>query len=208
MTNCIHKSQDRAALLDKFYGYSERNLSSPLPFTPPSQATLKTVNIQLTPDNASKILPGLLLELSLESGKKCERVMLVGLHSCGDLSASILQTFAECETISGVICVGCCYSLLTLPQAHPQPYQPYQPYQSHRPFTDQSCGFPMSKFVRNNAKFFNFSYYSMMLACQVVLQAFLIALILINSPLKIGLYLRNLLLNVAKIPVGNISVQC
>lgn len=42
-----------------------------------------------------------------------ERVMLIGLHTCGDLGPSLLQLFVNCDGIRSVVVVGCCYHKLT-----------------------------------------------------------------------------------------------
>jgi hypothetical protein len=41
------------------------------------------------------------------------RVVLVGLHACGDLTPSLLRTFACADAAVAVVVVGCCYNLLT-----------------------------------------------------------------------------------------------
>jgi hypothetical protein len=41
------------------------------------------------------------------------RVLLVGLHACGDLSPAILRTFAELNCAVAVVVVPCCHNLLT-----------------------------------------------------------------------------------------------
>ena len=38
-----------------------------------------------------------------------KRLMLTGLHACGDLTPTILRVFARCSDIHGVVSVGCCY---------------------------------------------------------------------------------------------------
>lgn len=41
------------------------------------------------------------------------RILLVGLHACGDLTPAILRTFAACPCACAVVAVGCCHNLLT-----------------------------------------------------------------------------------------------
>ena len=49
-----------------------------------------------------------------ESSAGFDRIMLVGLHACGDLSAvTILTTFIQEESVKAVAVVPCCYNLLT-----------------------------------------------------------------------------------------------
>lgn len=38
-----------------------------------------------------------------------KRLLLTGLHACGDLTPTILRVFARCDDIRGVASVGCCY---------------------------------------------------------------------------------------------------
>ncbi|VDP15367.1 unnamed protein product, partial [Heligmosomoides polygyrus] len=40
--------------------------------------------------------------------------LLVGLHPCGDLSASILRLFVKSSQLSAVVLVGCCYHKLSV----------------------------------------------------------------------------------------------
>ena len=39
--------------------------------------------------------------------------ILVGLHTCGDLSPTLLRTFVECPEVKGIVLVGCCYMNLS-----------------------------------------------------------------------------------------------
>ena len=43
--------------------------------------------------------------------------VLVGLHTCGDLAATMLKVFAESEEVAGLVSVGCCYMKLTTEMA-------------------------------------------------------------------------------------------
>ncbi|ORY36677.1 hypothetical protein BCR33DRAFT_475038 [Rhizoclosmatium globosum] len=52
----------------------------------------------------------------LESDPECESkdFCLVGLHACGDLSATaMLTTFRDCESVKTIAVVPCCFNLLT-----------------------------------------------------------------------------------------------
>ena len=40
-------------------------------------------------------------------------VIVVGLHTCGDLAPTTLKLFYESETVKGLVSVGCCYNLMT-----------------------------------------------------------------------------------------------
>ena len=39
--------------------------------------------------------------------------ILVGLHTCGDLSATMLRLFVESDIFVGLVSVGCCYMKLS-----------------------------------------------------------------------------------------------
>ena len=41
------------------------------------------------------------------------RVVLVGLHACGDLTPNLCRAFAACDAAAALVVVGCCYNLLT-----------------------------------------------------------------------------------------------
>ncbi|KAK9085830.1 hypothetical protein Sjap_026241 [Stephania japonica] len=77
-------------------------------------------------------------ELNSEEEPSCNNrnsgLVLTGLHACGDLSITMLRTFAECEEIKAVVSVGCCYNLLTEEGAGK---------------TRNECGFPLSGGVKS-----------------------------------------------------------
>ncbi|KAJ9584028.1 hypothetical protein L9F63_021632 [Diploptera punctata] len=78
----------------------------------------------------------------------CERLGIVGLHTCGDLASSCLRIFCERPEFTFLCNVGCCYHLME--EKH-----------CRNPFWDdvdlssaaKSYGFPMSQFL-NNKEFF------------------------------------------------------
>ena len=47
------------------------------------------------------------------SSSSINECILVGLHTCGDLTPTMLRVFAENREVVGVISVGCCYMKLT-----------------------------------------------------------------------------------------------
>lgn len=61
-------------------------------------------------------------------------LVLAGLHACGDLSATMLRTFLDCDKVKAVISIGCCYNLLSEESAEESSFL---------------CGFPMSKGVKS-----------------------------------------------------------
>jgi len=44
-----------------------------------------------------------------DSSKNYESMMLLGLHTCGNLPATMIQNFIGCNHIDSIIDVGCCY---------------------------------------------------------------------------------------------------
>ncbi|VDM52011.1 unnamed protein product [Angiostrongylus costaricensis] len=43
-----------------------------------------------------------------------QRALVIGLHSCGDLSSSILRLFVESQNVVALILFGCCYHKLSV----------------------------------------------------------------------------------------------
>ena len=65
------------------------------------------------PEHAAASLQALLRDtLPPELGPK-PRIVLVGLHACGDLTSNLCRAFAACEAAAALVVVGCCYNLLT-----------------------------------------------------------------------------------------------
>ena len=52
-------------------------------------------------------------EKTINSEKKKESFILVGLHTCGNLSPTLLRSFVNCPEVKGIVLVGCCYMKLT-----------------------------------------------------------------------------------------------
>ncbi|KAI9334879.1 methyltransferase domain-containing protein [Obelidium mucronatum] len=102
--------------------------------------------------NAEK-LQALVHELEQEdSGRD---FVLVGLHACGDLSATaMLQTFEKCASVKLMAVVPCCFNLLT------EPEHPHEVCSSH--------GFPMSSRIQTLCQTHSLTlgYKSRNLACQ------------------------------------------
>ena len=48
-----------------------------------------------------------------EMGGKCERLGIMGLHTCGDLAPSSINTFLQCPRAVMLCNVGCCYNHLS-----------------------------------------------------------------------------------------------
>ncbi|KAJ3179438.1 hypothetical protein HDU85_004848 [Gaertneriomyces sp. JEL0708] len=97
------------------------------------------VTAMLDPKTLPQVLEG--------AGK---RFVLIGLHSCGDLSGvTMLRTFLECEEVKAVVIVGCCYHRVTV--------------------EGDSAGFPLSSHVGGLLNEYTpplqLSYRSLTLAC-------------------------------------------
>lgn len=61
-------------------------------------------------------------ELLLPLETPCQgstRLLLTGLHACGDLSVSLLRHFCCCSEVVALASVGCCYMKLSEPGSYP-----------------------------------------------------------------------------------------
>ncbi|XP_049638230.1 methyltransferase-like protein 25B [Suncus etruscus] len=47
------------------------------------------------------------------------RLLLTGLHACGDLSVALLRHFSSCPDVVALASVGCCYMKLSEPDGYP-----------------------------------------------------------------------------------------
>ena len=85
--------------------------------------------------------------------------VLVGLHPCGDLAATVLRVFAESEEVVGVACVSCCYMKLTTSPALP-------PMRLGEEAEEGVRGYPMSQFLKGRGH--SLSYEARELACHSI----------------------------------------
>ncbi|KAM5257310.1 methyltransferase-like protein 25B [Ctenodactylus gundi] len=60
----------------------------------------------------------LLLPLE-DTGDSGTRLLLTGLHACGDLSVALLKHFCCCPEVAALASVGCCYMKLSDPGGYP-----------------------------------------------------------------------------------------
>ena len=67
-----------------------------------------------------------------------KRIIIVGLHTCGDLAATLLRIFSDCEYIVGCVFVGCCYMKLTA-ESRDSPSN-----------TAKILGYPMSQYLKSS----------------------------------------------------------
>ena len=58
---------------------------------------------------------------SSSSSSSSSHFILAGLHTCGDLAATMLRVFAQSSQLVGVAAVGCCYMKLTCSKEIPTP---------------------------------------------------------------------------------------
>lgn len=79
--------------------------------------------------------------------KKKENMVLVGLHACGDLSATMLKLFVRSD-MKGLVNVGCCYHKVTEDNQQ-----------------KGSAGFPLSNFLRQKENFIVLSTCGLTLGC-------------------------------------------
>ncbi|XP_065059525.1 methyltransferase-like protein 25B isoform X1 [Rhopilema esculentum] len=52
-------------------------------------------------------------QTSTDSEENKENYVLVGLHTCGDLSPTMIRTFVNCEGAKAIVLISCCYMKLT-----------------------------------------------------------------------------------------------
>ena len=53
-------------------------------------------------------------QTSTGSKENKENYVLVGLHTCGDLSPTMIRTFVNCKGAKAIVLISCCYMKLTL----------------------------------------------------------------------------------------------
>ena len=73
--------------------------------------------MQIKPDSGDKEVTKLLQNCVGVADSK-QVVVLAGLHTCGDLSATMLRMFSLSSKIVGLVNVGCCYMKLTCASNH------------------------------------------------------------------------------------------
>lgn len=125
-------------------GVQDRNLFS----KDSSNENYQTVSHRI--DSDTNVLELLRQEFSTEDAVPV-RVILSGLHTCGDLSPTCIRLFTTDEHISDLCNIGCCYHLITekfdtLTRMKLAGQQPQE-----KSFTNSESGtfgFPMSKFLK------------------------------------------------------------
>lgn len=97
---------------------------------------LKHVTEKITSENISDVIA----RWSPDSTED-KKWLVTGLHTCGDLSPMILNLFAECQEVSCVVNVGCCYNALT------------------------ATGFPMSQYLKEKKDLIHVGSTAKVLSC-------------------------------------------
>lgn len=89
-----------------------------------------------------------------------EGVIIVGLHTCGDLSPTALKLFHESDNVKAMINVGCCYNLMT--EGSSALMEPSPSCSSSK--GGVGGGYPLSKTAANNLP--HLGRMARVLACQ------------------------------------------
>ena len=72
-----------------------------------------TIESDITHDNFRENLENIVF--ANETKLKNCRLLVIGLHTCGDLAVSMIRLFCEMPEISGLINLGCCYNQISVP---------------------------------------------------------------------------------------------
>lgn len=96
-----------------------------------------------------------------------KRLLLISLHSCGNLLHHALRAFVTTPEVRAVALIGCCYNLLT-ESLGPSFKPPYQHRTAHPRLVTTSvvdpCGFPISALYQRSGVSLNIT--ARMMACQ------------------------------------------
>ena len=94
----------------------------------------------------------LLSQLGLVTSQ-LERYIITGLHTCGDLGATVMKAFRESHQIVGLVSLGCCYMKLS----------------SHEnALSAETVGYPLSDYVRSLLPESALSYEAREVACHSI----------------------------------------
>lgn len=86
--------------------------------------------------------------------------ILVGLHTCGDLGATMMKVFRESEEIVGLVSLGCCYMKLSS--------QDGSSSKEHLSPPTEALGYPLSEFVGSLLPRSSLSYEAREVACHSI----------------------------------------
>ncbi|CAA6668561.1 unnamed protein product [Spirodela intermedia] len=98
-------------------------------FTVKSRKSQNGTKLLHGPTTITSVLESMIESSSCDNEHAGSPLVLAGLHACGDLSVNMLRTFIECEQVKAIVCISCCYNLLSDEQYA----------------KSDSCSFPMSK---------------------------------------------------------------
>ena len=94
------------------------------------------------------------------SDKESEaRHVLIGLHTCGDLGATMMRVFRESEEIAGLISLGCCYMKLSCRDGSCNDYTSS---------SAEALGYPLSEFVGSLLPGSSLSYEAREVSCHSI----------------------------------------
>ena len=98
-----------------------------------------------------------------EEGGASRRHILVGLHTCGDLGATLMRVFRESEEIAGLVSLGCCYMKLSSLEDND-----CSNHSSLSSADSEALGYPLSDFVHSLLPSSSLSYEAREVACHSI----------------------------------------
>ncbi len=138
-------------------GCSIREFLSQAGLTPPTLSTEATPSLSKSPHTTHQVYTE--KEAEQEVGGANRRHILVGLHTCGDLGATLMRVFRESEAIAGLVSLGCCYMKLSsqedISDSIDRPSSP-------------ALGYPLSDFVLSLLPSSSLSYAAREVACHSI----------------------------------------
>ncbi|KAM8920799.1 methyltransferase-like protein 25B isoform 2-T2 [Pelodytes ibericus] len=94
------------------------------------------------------------------------KLVLTGLHACGDLSVAMLRHFVDCPCVVGITSVACCYMKLTTREM-PQPAGVLPSSHATEKAQHTEYGYPMSTWV-SQLEGHKLSYKAREVACHAI----------------------------------------
>ena len=143
-------------------GCSIREFLSQAKLTPPTEATPSLLK-SLSPYTAHQVYT----EKGDGEGEGggSRRHILVGLHTCGDLGATMMRVFRESEDIAGLVSLGCCYMKLSSRKDTSDSIDRPSPPSSA---DSAALGYPLSDFVHSLLPSSSLSYEAREVACHSI----------------------------------------
>ncbi|KAL7275006.1 hypothetical protein RUND412_002070 [Rhizina undulata] len=102
----------------------------------------------------------------LMNSRKDKRLLLISLHSCGNLVHHALKAFMATKEVKAVALIGCCYNLMTekLGKTFKPPFRELHPRLLKTSSATDPHGFPLSNRLTNDSLTLNIT--ARMMACQ------------------------------------------